>query len=115
MMLLLLACAGAPTGDDTAAPADTGPCADVPVVTYANFGEGFVLHHCQGCHASSTPDRYGAPGEVTLDTVDEVWAQKDRILLRAASEPPTMPPAASTSEDDRTRLRWWLECAEEGT
>jgi uncharacterized membrane protein len=110
LLLALLACAG-PEGADTAA----GACADVPVVTYANFGEGFVLHHCQGCHASSTPDRYGAPADVTFDTVDEVWAWRDRILERSASEPPTMPPAASTTADDRTRLRWWLECAEAGT
>ena len=114
MILFLLACIDARETTDTAG-ADTGACADVPVVTYANFGEGFVLHHCQGCHASTTPDRYGAPEAVTFDDVDEVWALRERVLERAASEPPTMPPAASTTEDDRTRLRWWLECAAEGS
>lgn len=111
--LLLLACSGSSL--DSGETSLGGDCAEVPVVTYANFGEGFILHHCQGCHASTTQDRYGAPETVTFDTVEQVWQARDRILDRAASEPPTMPPAASTTKDDRTRLRWWLLCAEEGT
>ena len=94
---------------------DTGPCAEVPLVNYNNFGQGFILHTCQGCHASTAADRYGAPESSTFDTVEEVWAQRDRVLARAASEPATMPPAGGSSEDDRVRLRWWLECAEAGT
>ncbi|MCB9797724.1 MAG: hypothetical protein H6741_33960 [Alphaproteobacteria bacterium] len=47
--------------------------------------------------------------------MEEVWAWQERILARAAADAPTMPPAGGTSEDDRTRLRWWLECAEPGT
>lgn len=113
MLILLLACTGGAADSGLTVP--TGECAEVPVVTYANFGEGFILHHCQGCHASTTQDRYGAPEAVAFDTVEQVWAFQERILERAASEPPTMPPAASTTEDDRTRLRWWLLCAEEGT
>ena len=94
---------------------DTGPCADVPLVNWDTFGAGFLLHHCQGCHASTTPDRYGAPADITFDTKAEAWAWRDRILARSATEPPTMPPAGGTSVDDRVRLRWWLECAPEGT
>ncbi len=94
---------------------DTGGCSAHPIVNYNNFGEGFILHYCQGCHASTTPNRYGAPEEVTFDTVEQVWTWQERILERAAVEPPTMPPAGATNVDDRTRLRWWLECAEEGT
>ena len=90
-------------------------CEEAPVVTYANFGQGFITHYCQGCHASSAPDRYEAPETVTFDTVEEIWAWKERILARAASEPATMPPAGGTSAEDRQKLRWWLECAEEGT
>ncbi|MBL8618239.1 MAG: hypothetical protein JNM72_21680 [Deltaproteobacteria bacterium] len=94
---------------------DTGPCAEVPLVNWDTFGAGFVLHHCQGCHASTTPDRYGAPPEVTFDDKEQTWAWRDRILERSAVDPPTMPPAGGTSADDRVRLRWWLECAPEGT
>lgn len=109
LLLALLACSG------TEAAVDSGACADVPVVNYANFGEGFVLHYCQGCHAASTPDRYGAPEAVAFDTVEQVWAMRERILALAAGDPASMPPAGGTSADDRTRLTWWLECAEEGT
>jgi len=94
---------------------DTGACADVPLVNWDTFGAGFLLHHCQGCHASTTPDRYGAPAEVTFDTKADAWAWRDRILERSAIDPPTMPPAGGTSADDRVRLRWWLTCAPEGT
>jgi hypothetical protein len=115
------AAGGADAGQDSggaegdAGGADTGPCAEVPLVNYNNFGHSFVLHTCQGCHASTAADRYGAPADSTFDTVEQVWAQRDRVLARAAAEPPTMPPAGGSSEDDRVRLRWWLECAEEGT
>lgn len=97
---------------------DSGdPCADVPLINYDNFGEGFIVEACQGCHASTATNRYGAPEDVSFDTVDQVWARADRVLARAAplEAEPSMPPAGGTSEDDRTRLRWWLECAPEGT
>jgi len=112
------------TGSDTAdtivdtadtADSDTDPCADVPVVTYNNFGEGFMTENCQGCHASTTADRYGAPESVIFDTVDDVWSRAERILERAAGDDASMPPAGGVSEDDRTKLEWWLICAEEGT
>lgn len=114
MILLILALACADKADDSA-PLDTSDCESLPVVNYANFGEGFITHYCQGCHASTAPNRYDAPEAVTFDTVEDVWAQSARILARAAVDPPTMPPAGGTSEDDRTKLRWWFTCADPGT
>lgn len=96
-------------------PLDTSSCETLPVVNYANFGEGFITHYCQGCHASTAPDRYDAPEAITFDDAAQIWALSDRILARAAADPPTMPPAGGTSEDDRTKLIWWLTCAEPGT
>ena len=123
--LLLLGCTGqtedkAPTDsnssvDDSVPIVDSGLCDEAPVVTWANFGQGFITENCQGCHASTAIDRYGAPESVTFDDLEEVWAQSDRILARSTGDSPTMPPAGGVSEDDRTRLVWWLECAEEGT
>jgi uncharacterized membrane protein len=116
-VLFLSACAGpgAPVDAAVDAGVDTGACADVPVVNWANFGEGFVLAQCQGCHAAAAADRYGAPADVTFGTVDDVWSRKDAVLDRAGAEDPTMPPDGGTTADDRTRLHWWLECAPEGT
>ncbi|MCB9742394.1 MAG: hypothetical protein H6740_07340 [Alphaproteobacteria bacterium] len=111
ILLLLAGCGGK---DDTASE-DTAFCADVPLVNYDNFGQGFITHMCQGCHASTTPNRYGAPEDTTFDTVEEVWAWSDRILARSTGDEPTMPPAGGTNEDDRTKLEWWLRCAEPGS
>ena len=54
------AAAGDSAGPEDSAPADDSAaidpfCVDQPVVTWANFGAGFVLEACQGCHASTTP------------------------------------------------------------
>lgn len=108
MIFLLLGCAHP---SDSA----TDPCADTPVVTWANFGQGFLLQECQGCHASTAINRFGAPEAVYFDTVDDAWRLHDDILDQAGAEPPTMPPSAATKADDRQLLRWWLNCAAEGT
>jgi uncharacterized membrane protein len=109
MLLLLLACTGSSEKGE-----DSGFCSDAPTVTYETFGKGFLTENCQSCHASTSPNRNDAPEDVTFDTVDEVWALSDRILARAAAEPPTMPPMAGTSEDDRLLLRYWLTCGTPG-
>ena len=85
------------------------------MVTWDNFGASFILHQCQGCHASTAVDRYGAPDTVTFDTKEEVWAQAAVVLAVAAGPSPTMPPRGGVSDDDRQRLSWWLTCAEPGT
>lgn len=123
-LLLLAAClvADPPTrgpADSDEPLADTAgelpECVDAPVVDWDNFGQGFLLQSCQGCHASTTADRYGAPEEVTFDTVDQAWAWADDILSVAAGEAPTMPPRGGVEEDDRVRLVWWLACGVSGT
>ncbi|MDG1482500.1 MAG: hypothetical protein P8R54_23115 [Myxococcota bacterium] len=123
--LLLTVGLGCSSKGDTAQPADVvdsstepvvspGPCEDVPTVTYSSFGEGFMTENCQGCHASTAADRYGAPEGVTFDTVKEVWLWQERILARSVGDNISMPPAGGVSKDDRTKLEWWLTCAEEG-
>lgn len=113
LLLSLLACAD--KADDTASPVvDTHPCADVPLVNWDNFGQGFITHMCQGCHASTTADRYGAPEAVAFDTVDQVWTLQERVLARVVDDL-NMPPAGGVSDDDLVRLQWWLECADPGT
>ncbi len=109
--MLLIGAFGCAEEDDTGT-VDTGPCADVPLMTYANFGRGFLTEYCQGCHASTTLDRHDAPETVTFDTLELAWEQADRILERSLGG--TMPPSGGASEDDLTRLEWWLTCGEEG-
>ena len=120
LLFVLLGCAAAEK-DTGAAVTDTGLCADAPIETFETFGSGFLLENCQSCHATTSTNRNGAPTDVVFDTgdgvpsVDAAWAWSERILARAATEPPTMPPMAGTTPDDRQRLTFWLTCAEPGT
>ena len=89
-------------GSDTAGPTDSAdPCADVPLVNYSTFGAGFITANCQGCHASTAPERFGAPESVVFDTVEQVWTWSSRILQlvsacrRPGASPRTTPPACA--------------------
>ena len=62
LFLLMLACASQTP--------DTGPCAQ-PTVTWDSFGQSFLITHCQGCHASTSPQRYGAPEGISFDTQEQ--------------------------------------------
>ncbi len=94
---------------------DTGRCIDAPGVYWEDFGEGFLTGSCQSCHATTAPDRNGAPEEVIFDTVEDAWEWRDSILDRATGESPTMPPLGGVTEDARMKLTWWLLCGEEGS
>lgn len=117
-LLVFFACAvgGDPAAGDTGAGADSHDeaCADVPTLDWDNFGHGFLVASCQGCHASTATERQGAPEAVVFDTVDDAWRQKEAILRSAAGDAPSMPPRGGVSDDDRTRLKWWLECGTPG-
>lgn len=110
-----VAACGGQAGDSATAQAsarDTGACAEAPVLTWANFGDGFVTENCQACHASTTPDRRGAPQTVTFDTYEDTMAHRDRILARSGGDDPTMPPQGGVDAAQREKLTLWLTCGE---
>jgi uncharacterized membrane protein len=109
-VIWLLACAVAE--EDSAA----DPCAEAPYADWETFGKGFVTESCQACHGSqvTAEDRHGAPAGVSFDTAAGVWANAERVLAKAGSEPPSMPPMGGTTEGDRELLRAWLACGVEG-
>ena len=98
-------------------PTSTDPCVGAPVVTWDNFGAGFLNENCDSCHSSTVtgPARHDAPEEVSFDTKDEVWSWAVEILAKATGDNPEMPPEGGPSDDDRMRLSWWLGCGEKGT
>ena len=106
----LVACTGAePTPTvDTATP---GACDTAkPRLSWETFGQGFLRSQCQGCHASTAADRFGAPENVIFDTEEDAVEFADRILARAAGPDADMPPAGGPSPEDRVRLARWIEC-----
>jgi uncharacterized membrane protein len=80
------------------------------VVTWNNFGQGFLIENCQTCHASTSPNRHDAPEEITFDTEADVSRWKDAILDEATGDDPQMPPEGGVTEDDRYKLEVWLTC-----
>ncbi|MFN3201440.1 MAG: hypothetical protein ACE366_23765 [Bradymonadia bacterium] len=91
--------------------ADLGFCdEDLPVQSWANFGQGFVTTYCAGCHSAESIDRKGAPAGVDFDTEAQAMAFADRILARTTGEMPDMPPAGGPPPETLERVRIWLEC-----
>ena len=84
-------------------------CSDSPQVTWSNFGEGFLLTHCQGCHAEDAPNRFGAPESVYFDTEADVDAQRASIY-RVVLTDQSMPPAGGITDDELALAEIWLEC-----
>lgn len=132
MLLFFLACAssqdvhieinGNTQTKDTSEPADVDPvepsdinlndegCDEEPVVTWDNWAESMIITHCQGCHASASPNRYGAPLNIHFDHKEAAYDLADRIYIRTL-EHEDMPPAGGILEDDLYLLDVWLRCS----
>lgn len=116
-LLILLACSDKEP-HDSSVPAHAcealeepspGDCDGVYEVTWSSWGDGFMRTQCQGCHASTTPDRFGAPEANVFDTVLDVCEQRERIQVRVLDDE-TMPPAGGLTDDDKVLLQMWLDC-----
>ena len=90
-------------------------CDEEPTVNWINFGKGFFVQSCQGCHYSEAPYRYGAPEDIIFDDVDDVWDQKGIVLAVSAGPMPSMPPNGGTTDMERRMLEIWLTCASPGS
>jgi hypothetical protein len=108
-LLVLAACSGnTDTIDDWACPST--PEGGTPL-TYEDFGGHFMAEWCEPCHASTAPNRNGAPDNVVFDTHDQVIQWKARIFARAAGNNDSMPLGPhGPSQEERTELADWLAC-----
>ena len=91
---------------------DTAYCHDAPIATYHSFGAGFFQENCQSCHASTAPNRNGAPESITFDDQTQASAHYALVLATAGSDNPTMPPQGGLTEIDKAMLNYWLRCEE---
>jgi uncharacterized membrane protein len=113
---LIIVTACEPASDETdepETPVESGCGEDIPILTWEGFGRGFMVTYCQGCHATTAPDRHDAPPNVVFDTEADVALWKDRIIATAGGEPATMPPAGGPTPEDREKLAAWLGCMDE--
>ncbi|MCA9621269.1 MAG: hypothetical protein KC731_19740 [Myxococcales bacterium] len=104
LLFLLLSACVVPTEDVP------DECDEAPSVTWQTFGRGFLTTHCQGCHASTAPDRRGAPPGLAFDDEASVAQHRDAILASVTGDTPTMPPNGGPTQDDRDRVALWLLC-----
>lgn len=108
-------------GEETPTPTPTPieipnrPCPDGNILTYENFGSGFLSTWCTSCHSSDLAEgeRADAPVGVDFNTYDKMREWGIRIYYRAAdeqTEPTWMPPAGGPTVDERYDLGDWLAC-----
>ncbi len=107
-IVALWGCAGAPP-IDSAIPEIRAPCDRDLQVTWDNWAGGFVRTQCQGCHAATAPDRYGAPTTITFDSEAAAIALAEAIR-RSVIDDRTMPPAGGITDDELYLLEQWLVC-----
>jgi hypothetical protein len=111
LLLALLPALPACGDDESTAAQPEEPCGEnTPLVSWDTFGQAFLSTYCQGCHASTAPDRQSAPDSVVFDTEEDALMFKEFILTVATGDTPTMPPNGGPTEDDRERLSVWLTC-----
>lgn len=91
---------------------ESGVCGeDLPEMTWQSFGDGFVATYCQGCHASGTFDRHGAPASVVFDTEADVLSRRDAVARTVLGDAPSMPPGGGVTAEQRELLAAYLKCA----
>ena len=78
--------------------------------TYDNWMKGFLEGKCQSCHASTAPNRHGAPTDVFFDTEEAANEWRERIYITIFEEE-SMPPSGGVTLDERVLLEQWLECS----
>ena len=99
LLIILLSCSnGKDTGVD---------CQNPP--TYENWTQGFLDGKCQSCHASTSPNRHGAPSNVTFDTASQANEWRERIYATIFEEA-SMPPSGGITSEEIILLEQWLEC-----
>ena len=115
LVVVLLSCKGEPA--EPPVTTDPSECPPDSTVTWENFGDPFVHTWCTACHSETLHGeaRQGAPDGVDFDHYEDVAVYADRILLLASGDPPSMPPAGGTTDEERSLLVEWILCDTPGS
>lgn len=102
---------GKTTGGEQVIEVDPDEC-ETSYLDYDNFGAPFISNWCRGCHSATVPAgmRQKAPAAVNFDTLEDVQTWANRIVMRAASTEPSMPPAGGPTVQERALLAEWVAC-----
>ena len=65
---------------------DDADCENAPMVTWDNWAQSIIVTHCQGCHASTSTNRYGAPENIHFDDEAAAFDLADRIYFRVIED-----------------------------
>jgi len=113
-LLVLVACGGADATDTGSRTSEGDPCDDAPVLTWENFGEGFLRENCESCHAEDAPYRSSAetppPDAIHFGDKETALSLRTQILDSAAGDSPRMPPRGGVDIAEREKLDIWLRC-----
>jgi len=94
------------TGQVTAGGATGSACPTGSTLTYANFGEAFIVTNCLSCHGSRQN-----PILSTQTAIQTASAEIDRMAAAGPDATNTaMPPSGGVSTTDRLKLGEWLAC-----
>ena len=93
-----------------APPVDPAPCD----VTWENYAQGFFIAYCQTCHATTAPDRHGAPADVAFDTEAQALRHLDAIRATVLDDGARMPPGGGLTDDELGWLAVYLDCQTPG-
>lgn len=80
-------------------------------LTYENFGQSFMLRHCNTCHTPGLEDRHGAPEGYDFDDLAQIRKHASHIYVRSAGDNASMPPGPDDPPiEERDQLAEWLAC-----
>lgn len=89
---------------------------DDPSLSYHTVGQPFLRDYCTSCHSAQLTGqlRFGAPGNVDLDSLKDARNWASRIRARSI-ESDTMPPTGGIKATDKANFEAWLDCGTPGT
>jgi hypothetical protein len=88
-------------------------CAKGTLISYENFGSGFIGQYCLTCHSIKKKEtvRGGAPIDVNFDTAREIQMFRASILARTRrGQTKPMPPNREIPASQFLILTEWLDC-----